>query len=280
MNKLSGTTIDAIAKVITGDRGSLAPYRGVKKLVSFFNSFFDVSDTYDRPDFPARLRYATEKLQELNGSEKILRALEEALDPIHFDDQCRLEIVIEDMRKHLRKDGYEVVQAPPSSSGTFYRIRPMQDRLVNVKNAPIDHEFIVEQIEKAEEKITSGDFDGAITNARSLVEATQEHVIVSLGHPIPDHKGDLGVLFKTVKGLLRLDPAKDMEEVFKQVLSGLNSINCGLAGLSNRMGDRHARKYKPERRHAKLAVNSAYTFCDFLLDCLDFHLNLKSKMSL
>ena len=40
--------------------------------------------------------------------------------------------------------------------------------------------------------------------------------------------------------------------------------------LRNKMGDAHVRTYKPERHHAKLAVNSAKTLTDFLIDTLEY----------
>lgn len=55
-----------------------------------------------------------------------------------------------------------------------------------------------------------------------------------------------------------------------QILSGLESITSGLAGLSNNSGDRHANKSKVYKHHAKLAVNAAMTLTDFLLDSKEY----------
>jgi uncharacterized membrane protein YozB (DUF420 family) len=54
-----------------------------------------------------------------------------------------------------------------------------------------------------------------------------------------------------------------------QILSGLDTTINGLAGLSNNAGDRHANKFNTKRHHAKLAVNSTMTICDFLIDVLN-----------
>jgi hypothetical protein len=53
------------------------------------------------------------------------------------------------------------------------------------------------------------------------------------------------------------------------VLRGLSNIVYGLAPPRNKTGDAHVRTYKPERHHAKLAVNSAKTLTDVLVDTLD-----------
>ena len=52
----------------------------------------------------------------------------------------------------------------------------------------------------------------------------------------------------------------------KQTLTGFISIIGGLAGLSNKMGDRHVREYKPAAHHAALIVNAAMTFSNFIFD--------------
>ena len=52
----------------------------------------------------------------------------------------------------------------------------------------------------------------------------------------------------------------------KQTLTGFISIIGGLSGLSNKMGDRHVREYKPAAHHAVLIVNAAMTFSNFIFD--------------
>ena len=62
----------------------------------------------------------------------------------------------------------------------------------------------------------------------------------------------------------------DISESLRQLLRGLVSIVGGLAPLRNKMGDAHARTYKPARHHAKLAVNVAKTFLDFVYDTFEY----------
>jgi len=72
-----------------------------------------------------------------------------------------------------------------------------------------------------------------------------------------------------VQKKLNLDPARpDIDNTVKQVLSGLVSIVGGIAGMSNKMGDRHARNHKPAKRHAVLVVNSSKTLANFLFETL------------
>lgn len=71
--------------------------------------------------------------------------------------------------------------------------------------------------------------------------------------------------------LLNLDPNRsDIDQSLKQVLSGFINIIQGIASLSNRMGDRHVRNYKPSRHHAMLVYNSAKTISNFLFDTYEY----------
>jgi hypothetical protein len=51
-----------------------------------------------------------------------------------------------------------------------------------VKNlSQIDFEYIQEQIEKCDDKLSSGDYDGAITNARTLLENICLYILEQTG---------------------------------------------------------------------------------------------------
>ena len=116
-----------------------------------------------------------------------------------------------------------------------------------------------------------GDFGGAITNARSLVEAVLIEIEKQLSPNPSQYDGDLIKLNKRVQTLLNLDPArKDISDMLRQVLSGLTSVVNGLAGMRNKMSDAHVSSYKASKHHAKLAVNSAKTFADFIFDTYSY----------
>jgi hypothetical protein len=143
------------------------------------------------------------------------------------------------------------------------------DILVDVKLEPdhLSHAFIVEQIDKCRTKISLKDYDGAITNARSLVEAVLTAIESKVNPAAPAYDGDLPKLYKRVQGHLNLSPDNaSITESLKQTLRGFISIVVGLSGLSNKMGDRHVREYKPAAHHAVLIVNAAMTFSNFIFE--------------
>ena len=273
--ELSARTIAALQKLITGDdikadSPALAPYRGGPTLVKFFNEFGG-NASYGA-GFPSRWKFVEDKLQEHNGTNDLAAIIEATLEPDHFfDTPFQLGPAVEYLNKYLDRDGYRIVV-----SGKRCRVEPNTGLAVAAESVlpvrdHLSHEFIREQTDKCDKKVLDGDYDGAITNARSLIEAVLYEIEGRLDAGRQPYDGDLMKLYKRVQKLLNLDPEKnDVSESLKMVLRGLTSIVSGLAPLRNKMGDAHVRTYKPERHHAKLAVNSAKTLTDFLIDTLEY----------
>jgi hypothetical protein len=269
--KIALRTIQALGRVITGD-GEMSPYRSGPRLVDFFNEHG--GNTIYGQGFPSRWQFTEEQLQKLNGTNLIREVIKDALDPRHYlETEYDAYVAVEHLNKYLVYDGFEIVK-----DGLYQRIRAKSSHSITAPNfvnkfsaQKGSHAFILEQSDKCREKLGAKDYDGAITNARSMVEAVFEEILRRKCQDIPDHEGDLNKLYKAIKKQLNLEPGQnDLTETLKQMLSGLNSIVTGIAGISNKMGDRHARKYKPAKHHAILAINTAYALCEFLLSSLEY----------
>ena len=265
---LSEQTIVAIGKIVTGDE-KLSPYRKGPELVKLFNDY-GANDVYSQ-GFPSRGQYTESKLRALNGGSAIGSLLCHVLDPREFmDTEYNQQQACNYINKRLEYDGYKIVINLASNG--LPTIHDVQGSTVSIVH-PFQgseqegHLFIDEQIKKSEKKIREGDYDGAITNARSLLEGVLTELEKQLDEsPLP-YDGDMPKLYKRVQKLLKLEPGRpDIEGPLKQVLSGLISIVGGISGLSNRMGDRHVRSYKPSKHHATLAVNTAKTMANFLFE--------------
>ena len=276
--KISERTISALGKLVTGDE-RLTPYRSGPRLVNFFNEL-GCNDHYpEGGGFPSRWKFTEDKLRELNGKEAIRAVISRTLDPATFLDFDKpVTEAINFLNKYLEFDEYEVV-----IDGKHVKIRNLKGPTVDLnhpykESAELTHLFIDEQIQKCERKIGEGDFDGAITNARSLLEAVLVSLERELAAAPEEYDGDLLKLYRRVQRLLNLDPSrKDVSDSLKQVLSGLNSIVNGLASLRNKMGDAHVTTSRAHRHHAKLAVNAAKTLADFLFETKTYQANRLSK---
>lgn len=113
----------------------------------------------------------------------------------------------------------------------------------------------------------SADPEGAITLARTLLEAVCKHILDNLREEYDD-KADLPKLYGLVASKLNLSPSQHTEQIFRQILGGCHSVVEGLGALRSKLGDAHAhgkRGVKPASRHAELAVNLAGTAATFLV---------------
>jgi hypothetical protein len=137
---------------------------------------------------------------------------------------------------------------------------------------------IQEQVEKSLRKIADGDAAGAIASAYTLIEEFLKQLLRKSGTTFNESEGDIRALYKLVAGPLHLDPKGDsLENYLKSILEGLQRQVAGLFEVANKASDRHARRYNPAPHHAKLAVNTAFTFCEFLLESFEYQQRMKQK---
>jgi hypothetical protein len=273
--KLQPRVIEAIGNVICGNStgsAALSPYRSGPDLVAFFNQF-GRDDSYSwGGGFPSRWAYAERCLGELNGNDDMARAIEAAVHPASFlNTSFEVSTAVEYLNSYLHFEDLELRRA-----GKAYRLFAKGESLVRVEAVPLSPrilspEFLSEQLSKCDTKLQAGDYDGAITNARSIVEAVLLEIEGRLDASPPSYDGELGKLYKRVQKILNLDPAQaTLTDTLRQILSGLTSIVSGLAGLRNKASDAHARPFRPDRHHAKLASNAAKTLVDFLFDTYEY----------
>lgn len=269
--KLSEYAIKFLGDFVAGDLPGL-PYRSGPQLVKFFNQFGSRDVYPTNGGFPTRRIYAQDKIRELNGAAVLRTLVAKAVDPREFkNSEKSVDEAVVLINDNLKYEGYEVIR-----DGHFFVVRDLGVPLVKLDAlARVPDELtqltIDENIRKCEAKLSDGDFSGAITNARSLIEAVLIGIEKDLDSSAPVYDGDLVKLFKRVQRLLNLEPErKDIAEPLRQILSGLTSVVNGLAAMRNKMSDAHAASYRPSRHHAKLAVYAATTLADFLFETKNY----------
>lgn len=269
--KVSEYTIEFLGSVIAGDVMG-APYRSGPQLVKFFNGFGGRDVYPPGGGFPTRRIYAQDKLRELNGHAVMKQVITTALDPRAFlQHEFDVGAIVAKVNDNLKHDGYEVVK-----DGLVYKVRELSSGSVKFEMpATVSHELtqlaIDDNIRKCEDKLAEGDYSGAITNARSLVESVLIGIEKEFDAQVPEYDGNLQALYKRVQKHLHLEPdRKDISDALRQILSGLVSVVGGLAAVRNKMGDAHATSYRASRHHAKLAVHTAVTLSDFLFETKNY----------
>jgi hypothetical protein len=270
--KVSTKTVQALGPLFTGDPtkagNSVMPYKKGWEIAEFFRAF----GCTPPGGSPSRWQMAEEMLGQANAKGKLSEALGGVLHDREFVDvPIDRTAAVKHANRHLAFDRVRLVRA-----GQTYKLTRLDGRRVEVR-PPADivsdegRTFIDELIAKCDRKIEEEDFDGAVTNARSVLEAVLAAVEAKLVDQPDPPDGDLPKLFRRVQKLLHLEPQRqDINDALRQVLSGLTSVVSGLAPLRNKMSDAHARTFRPARHHAKLAVNAAKTAVDFVLETFEY----------
>lgn len=136
-------------------------------------------------------------------------------------------------------------------------------------NLPI----VKEQLQKCEQRITIGDYDGALTNARSLLETIFKHILNEAN--VKYKEGEkLTYYYKNVANVLKMEPGLYKgTEAFQEVLAGFISVVNGIASIRNKFSDSHGanplEKYRIDKRHVVLVVNAARTIAEYLITVLE-----------
>ncbi len=172
---------------------------------------------------------------------------------------------------------YEYARYEERRNFVWESFRPLFERIEGTAAAPSDHDVGValEKFDpatvhrlwlKAMER-REVDPEGAITLARTLLEAVCKHILDERNiNYEPD--GDLPGLYKMTAKSLNIAPSQHSEAIFKQILGGCTAVVEGLGALRNRLSDAHGqgkRPVKPAPRHAELAVNLAGAVAMFLV---------------
>lgn len=269
--KVSDFTIDFLGEAIAGDIDEF-PYQSGPQLVKFFNAF-GARDVYPMGGgFPTRRVFAQDKVRQLNGTDRLDEALCAAVHPRRF---INIELdeasAVARINDNLEFDGYELVR-----QGLEYKVRPTASGAVSVnpevRSANTNTQATIdESIRKCEAKLSEGDYSGAITNARTLVEASLTAIEEELSPEGMVHDGDLVRQYRRVQKLLNLAPGReDIDQSLKQVLTGLTSVVNGLAAVRNKMSDSHASSFPAQKHHAQLVVHAAATLANFLFDSKNY----------
>ena len=193
--------------------------------------------------------------------EEIIHNLQTGVQRNPDTDQDTLNSLL----RRMERDGFRY------KNGRFLS-DSLDSSLANVPSlVRLTNDSIKEHLEKASIKIANGDSAGAITNAYTLVEEFLKQILRTTGTSFKDTEGDIRVLYKLVSKPLNLDPGgESLESYLRAILGGLQSQIGGLYELANKTSDRHARRYNPAPHHARLAVNAAFTLCEFLLESLEY----------
>ena len=218
------------------------------------------------------LEYAIEKnkmsqlLSYMFSKENFAKSLSnlKSVEEIETTHKYIVEKVIEHINSKLYFGGYRVIQ-----NGKNFSIMEINSE-VEIETPTlkiIDNEYIKSISERALKDIQEGNFDSAITKARTILEETFCYVIEKKNEE-PSDSGDIGKLYKQVKALYNMHTDGNMDKIINRLLSGLENIVQGIAEMRNNGSDSHGlgnKRINISTYHARLVVNSATIMSEFIL---------------
>ena len=153
-------------------------------------------------------------------------------------------------------------------NGQYYVIKIGEKLEVDIPTIRIiDRLYIKNMSERATKDVEDGNFDSAVTHARTLLEEVFMYVIERKDIE-PSQDGDISKLYKQVRDLYNMHTDKNMDRRINTLLSGLNNIVNSIAELRNKESDSHGagqRRVGIDDYHARLAVNASVAMAEFIL---------------
>jgi len=279
---LSSSSILSLTNIITGNSGIspehkfediqdlLKRYTKCESLEEYKNSI----ETHELEEYEIIQRYVISKLNKINGTSLLTKLVEQIFNNISFfqestniESSYNIEENIFALNSVIKNDNYEIFRYK-----TKYRVYGLNDSLVDYqclfcKNKLGAYTVIKDQIEKCYAKVISGDYSGAITNARTLLEQILREIECSLNPDAVEYDGNLPKLYRRVTNLLNFEDglSEKMKTIYQQILGGLSSSINGFAGLRNTMSDAHPIERIPSENDAILAINESKTLTNFIV---------------
>lgn len=208
----------------------------IEKLFSYIfskNQFFHKFSNYSKDEFDAYY------VQVVNSSIELINQI------LVFSD-----------KKLVSTDGYYKIIDACENISIISNI---------VKN--IDRDYISKLSRRAMNDVENGQYDSAITKARTLVEEVFCYVIEKK-NVTPTDNGNIEKLYTQVKNLYKMHQSSDVDTRINHLLKGLQNILVSIAQMRNQTSDAHgvgAKRINILEHHARLYVNSAMTMADFIL---------------
>lgn len=140
------------------------------------------------------------------------------------------------------------------------------DSEIELALGEIDSEHVRSAWNKALSRRTS-DPDGAITSAKTLIEAVCKYILNCMSIEYPPNQ-DLNSLYHLIADHLNLSPTQHVDKNVKRILGSCQAIVSGIAFLRNELGDAHSKEpggTMPTKADAELAVNLAGAISMFLV---------------
>lgn len=163
----------------------------------------------------------------------------------------------------LRIDALKPILAKYENNGGGLILTPAVNR--------ISHRYIRDISERAYKDIDDGEFDSALTKAKTLLEEVFCYVLERKGIAKSKNE-DIFSLYNKAKTALGMRQNSDYDKRVNSLLSGLEKILQAISEMRNAQSDAHgvgSTRINIKCHHARLFVNAAQTMADFVLSVVE-----------
>lgn len=169
-----------------------------------------------------------------------------------------------DINQSIRLSRHELVLA----DGHFYMVETgkapvIETPKLNVRSIP----YVQGLRERCNDDLMAGNYDSVITKSRTMIEEILVQILEE-NKSSEIAKGDLNKLYNQVKVLYGMQQSKDFDGRVNSLLSGLEKIVQAVAEMRNANSDAHgvgSRRIVIRESEARLVMNSAITFCEYMI---------------
>ena len=228
--RVSTKTIERLVDIITGN-SKKSPYRSGPQLIEFFRDFGE-RDLYGQ-GFPSRATYVQEKLRKFNGTKTMEKIVSATFD-FFGEDGFNPEEEAEAFSRLLVRDGYRLVIEYRSGwmegdryveADPYFEVQPvLPATIVPDGLAAISHSAVNEQISKANRRIATGDFAGAIASSYTLTEHLLKLILREAEVSFNENEGDIRALYRLIREPLNLNPSgESIATALKPILTAFKS---------------------------------------------------------
>ncbi len=285
---LSAISLEKLTNIITGYAGLTSKINKSEiDAITYTSGNEDIICTYeecfaDHPDIInnplysktefKQEKYVRLQLEKINGTSRIHDFIIVYFKHI-YDYANEPEEVAEYLNRYFDTDVYSIEKIESTEE---YKIYSLDDCLVNYNCLFKESErgnyiLINEHNEKCFNKIKSGDYSGAITNSRSLLEQLLCEIraerLRAQSRRVSGYNGDIGQLVEETFPLIsfQLGQVGGAQRAYEKLENGFKDLISGLAILRIGMSDAHSITYVPTQKDAILAVNTVKTLSNFIV---------------
>lgn len=158
--------------------------------------------------------------------------------------------------------------------GHYYVVEIGKKPVIEAPNIKLINISYVQGLrERCTDEFISGNYDSVITKSRTVMEEVLIYILEQNQVEV-ESKGDINKIYNQVKGIYNMRQDKGYDGRVNSLLSGLEKIVQSIAEMRNVNSDAHGAGSKRiiiKECEAGLVMNSAITFCEYILEIYKNH---------